>query len=69
MREAECELALKHPIVYNTYNLYELASQNMLSDFSIAVLKDICTSLDLSDATVRRKKPYIDKVHSLCQEC
>ena len=71
VREAECELALKHPIVSDTYNLCELASQKKLSDFSIAVLKDICTSfgIDLSDVTVRRKKPYIEKLHSLCQEC
>lgn len=69
--EAKCELALKRPIVYDIYNLCELASQKKLSDFSIEVLKDICTSfgIDLSDVTVRRKKPYIDKLHSLCQEC
>ena len=40
-----------------------------LSDFSIAVLKDICSSFDFSDVTVRRKKPYIEKLQSLCEEC
>ena len=65
------ELAPKHPIVYDAYNLCELASQKKLSNFSIAVLKDICSSfsIDLLDVTGRRKKPYIDKLESLCQEC
>ena len=65
------ELAPKHPIVYDAYNLCELASQKKLSDFSIAVLKDICSSFDIdfSDVIVRRKKPYIEKLQSLCEEC
>ena len=33
----------KHPIVYDTYNLCELAFQKKLSNFSIAVLKVTCT--------------------------
>ena len=68
--DAVRELAPKHPIVYDAYNLCELASQKKLSDF-IAVLKDICSSfdIDLSDLTVRRKKPYIEKLQSLCEEC
>ena len=69
--DAVRELAPKHPIVYDAYNLCELASQKKLSDFSIVVLKDICSSfdIDLSDVTVRRKKPYIEKLQSLCEEC
>ena len=69
--DAVRELAPKHPTVYDAYNLCELASQTKLSDFSIAVLKDICSSfdIDLSDVTVRRKKPYIEKLQSLCEEC
>ena len=65
--DAVRELAPKHPIVYDAYNLCELASQKKLSDFSIAVLKDICSSfdIDLSDVTVRRKKPYIEKLVAL----
>lgn len=71
VNRAICELAPKHPIVYDAYNLCELASQKKLSVFSISVLKDICSSfgIDLSDVTARRKKPYIDKLQSLCQEC
>ena len=71
VNEAVHELAPKHPIVFDSYNLCELASQKKLSALSIAVLKDICSSfgIDLSDVTVRRRKPYIDKLQSLSQEC
>lgn len=71
VNQAVSETALKHPIVYDAYNLCELASQEKLNDFSVSVLKDICTSfgIDTSDVSVRHKKPYIDKLKSFCQEC
>ena len=69
--EAVCELTPKHPIVYDAYKSCELAFQKKMSDFSIAVLKDIWNSfdVDLSDVTVGRNKPYIEKLQSLCEEC
>ena len=71
VNEAASEIAPKHPIVYDAYNLCEMVSQKKLNEFSITVLKDICTSLaiDTAGITVRRKKPCIDKIQSLCQEC
>ena len=71
VNEAASEIAPKHPIVYDAYNLCEMVSQKKLNEFSITVLKDICTSLGIDTAgiTVRRKKPYIDKIQSLCKEC
>ena len=38
----------KQPIVYDAYNLCELASQKKISDFSIAVLKEIGIFLTLT---------------------
>ena len=38
----------KQPIVYDAYNLCELASQKKISDFFIAVLKDIEILLTLT---------------------
>ena len=69
--EAVRELTPKYPIVYDAYNSSELAFQKKMSDFSIAVLKDIWNSfdVDLSDVTVGRNKPYIEKLQSLCEEC
>ena len=65
VNEAASEIAAKHSIVYNAYNLCEMVSQKKLNEFSITILKDICASfgIDTAGITVRRKKPYI------CQEC
>ena len=71
VKEVTHELAPKHPIVYDMYNLCELSLQKKLSDFSITMLKDICIFFEIgtSDVTVRRKKPYINKLQLLCQSC
>ena len=57
--QAVCELTPKHPVVYDAYNLCELTSQKKLSNFSIAVLKDICNSSDINlpDVTGARSPP------------
>ncbi|KAJ7351059.1 phosphatidylinositol-3,4,5-trisphosphate binding [Desmophyllum pertusum] len=67
VNESVRELAPKHPIVYDAYNLCE----KKLSEFSITVLKNICTyfGIDHSNVIVRRRQPYVDKLQSLCQEC
>ena len=41
VNEAASEIAPKHPIVYDAYNLCEMVSQKKLNEFSITVLKDI----------------------------
>ena len=71
VKEVTRELAPKHPIVYDMYNLCELSLQKKLSDFSLTMLKDICIFFEIgtSDVTVRRKKPYINKLQLLCQSC
>ena len=71
VKEVARELAPKHPIVYDMYNLCELSLQKKLSDFSITMLKDICKffEIGISDVIVRRKKPYINKLQLLCQSC
>ena len=48
VNEAASEIAPKHPIVYDAYNLWEMVSQKKLNEFSITILKDICTSLGLT---------------------
>ena len=40
VNEAASEIAPKHPIVYDAYNLCEMVSQKKLNEFSITVLKE-----------------------------
>ena len=72
VNDAERKLVQKHPIVYDSYNLCELASQNKLNKFSLSGLNSICSfvginTLDIKDS--RRKKPFISRLQSFCQEC
>jgi hypothetical protein len=72
LNKAEREFAQKHPIVYDSYNLCELASQKKLNKFSLTVLKSICSSFGIDTADIegkRLKKPFINRLQSLCQEC
>ena len=65
-------VGLQHPIIYDTNNICELASSSKLTaTFSVSVLRDICLSLDIdvSGITVRRKKPYVDKLQDLVKSC
>ena len=65
-------VGLQHPIMCDTNNICELASSSKLTGtFSVSVLRDICLSLDIdvSGISVRRKKPYVDKLHDLVKSC
>ena len=68
---SEISIQHAHPILYNDYSICELVKNSKLSNFSIKVLNDICTSfgLDNSQFNVRRKKPYVDILTSLVTDC
>ena len=59
--------ALQHPIMYEKYNIFESVCQSKLSKFSVAMLQEICTALelDISTITSKRKKPYMDILQRL----
>ena len=64
-------VGLQHPIMYDT-NICELASSSKrTATFSVSVLRDICLSLDIdvSGITVKRKKPYVNKLQDLVKSC
>ena len=65
------ELQIRHPICYDVYNLCDMATRSKLKNFSISVLKDICLfyDIDVTDITVHRKQPYVNKIQSLCLSC
>lgn len=72
LNNAERELVQRHRIVYDSYNLCELASQKKLNKFSLPVLNSICSCFGINTEDIkskRRKKPFIERLQSVCQEC
>ena len=69
--EAANELAAKHPLFYDNYNLCELSSKGKLGSFALPILKDMCKyfGLDVDDIKIRRRKPYVDRLLAICESC
>lgn len=65
------KISIKHPIVYDMYNICDMVSMNKLSKFSIAVLQEICIyfELDIPSVQQKRRKPYLDVLSNLVQSC
>ncbi|XP_071947533.1 uncharacterized protein [Antedon mediterranea] len=64
-------IGLQHPIMFERHNICELKAQEKLSRFSLPMLQEMCTSLELdtTDITIKRKKPYIDLLGKLVSTC
>ena len=65
------EVQLRHPIVFDTYNLCKICKENELNKLSISMLRSICDHSDISieGTTSRRKAPYIAKITELVATC
>ena len=47
MNDVLFEIALQHPVIYDTYNLCELHQRNELKKFNVKMLKEICSELEV----------------------
>ena len=65
---SEISIQHAHPILYNDYSICELVKNSKLSNFSIKVLNDICTSFGLDNSQVD-VKPYVDILTGLVMDC
>ena len=65
------EVAEKHPICYERFNLCELSQQNKLKKFNIDMLVRICEHFELDIATVsrNRKEGFITQIKELIGSC
>ena len=63
--------SLEHPIMFDKYNICELVRQDRLSKFSIRLLHEICTALelDVTSITSKLKQPYMDMLQKLVSRC
>ena len=64
-------IGLKHPIVSGAFNICELSKKSKLTGFSISMLKEFCSSLELdtSHITARLKKPYVELINNVVGMC
>ena len=62
------DLLPKHPLIYDSYNLCELASKGKFTTFAVSVLREMCCSfgIDVEDIHGKRRKAYPERLQSLC---
>ena len=65
------EVALRHPIIFDTFNLCEMHGSGKLRQLSISVLRSICDYYDIDVANIkgRRKAPYLSLLGELLETC
>ena len=67
------EISISHPIMFETHNICELATNSKLSKFSVRMLQDICNFFEVDTSAIkstnRFKKPYIDLLNELVATC
>ena len=62
MNDVISEIALQHPVFYDTYNLCELRQRNELKKFNIKMLKEICSELEVQFKSRNTKMIILDKL-------
>ena len=65
------EVALRHPLCFDNYNICELIAKANLSSFSIQMLHNVCDHFDIAtaDIKVKRKAPYIERLTAFGKKC
>ena len=62
-------LGLKHPIIFDVYNLGQYYHSNNLSSFSVSMLKDMCGYFERPCKSRHLKRDLLAKVSDLVKEC
>ena len=63
------ELALRHPITYDVYDLCEYYKENKLGTFNVTMLKNICRHLEIYFKSKDKKSAIIEKLKSTVSHC
>lgn len=64
------EIGFAHPITCLEYNICEMASKDNFAKLRLDELKRVCEELcENIDLSYKRKKPYIEKLRNLVEEC
>lgn len=66
-------VCIRHPVLYDAYNLCDYASRNKLDKFSLLMLQDICSFFQLDTTGIKGKrklkKPYTDLIVDFVKKC
>ncbi|XP_066270491.1 uncharacterized protein [Branchiostoma lanceolatum] len=66
------EVQLCHPVIYDTYNLCDLAKRKELYELGIALLRSICKHFDVDVSAItdrRRKSAFVAKIQEYVRSC
>ena len=63
------ELRPQHPLSYDAFNLCVCAKEDQLSQFNVAMLKEILRQFEIPFKSRERKRDLIDKLSSFIREC
>jgi hypothetical protein len=63
------EIGVTHPIMYDIYNICEMACNQQLSTFTVKMLKEICSHFELPFKARSTKTDLIRTVNEMISEC
>ena len=69
MNDVLSEIALQHPVIYDTYNLCELHQRNELKKFNVKMLKEICSELEVQYKSRDTKMIILEKLATELSKC
>ena len=69
MEEVIGYLGLKHPIIFDVYNLCQYHHGNKLSSFNVSMLKDMYRYFEIPYKSRDLKRDLLAKVSELVKEC
>ena len=62
-------LGLKHPIIFDVYNVCDYYHSNKLPSFNVSMLKDMCEYFEIPYKSRDLKRDLLPKVSELVKEC
>ena len=65
----ESEISVKHPLMYDVYNLCEMAFENRLSFFKVKILREICKRSEIPSNLRDTKSSLVKKLSWMVEDC
>ena len=62
-------IGVRHPLMYDVFNLCEMANENKLSSFKCKMLREICKHFEIPFNTRNSKSELLQKITEMVAEC